>query len=123
MNSVTYDHPDPSIYTVLTCPSDEPGVAVADFVIFPPRWIVQENTFRPPYFHRNCASEFMGMVSAAVVVHVCCVCTLLVLLRLAVFYLELRHIMHSAYSMPFRLYSCKHMRHYGYSTLVCYRIC
>jgi homogentisate 1,2-dioxygenase len=66
MNSVTYDHPDPSIYTVLTCPSDEPGVAVADFVIFPRRWIVQENTFRPPYFHRNCASEFMGMVSASV---------------------------------------------------------
>jgi len=63
MNSVTFDHPDPSIYTVLTCPSDEPGTAIADFVIFPPRWMVMEHTFRPPYFHRNCMSEYMGMVS------------------------------------------------------------
>ncbi|KDO30165.1 homogentisate 1,2-dioxygenase [Saprolegnia parasitica CBS 223.65] len=62
MNSVNYDHPDPSIYTVLTCQTDEPGVAVADFVIFPPRWMVQEKTFRPPYYHRNHMSEFMGMV-------------------------------------------------------------
>lgn len=62
MNSVTFDHPDPSIYTVLTCPSSEPGVAVLDFVIFPPRWIVAEHTFRPPYFHRNCMSEYMGMI-------------------------------------------------------------
>lgn len=62
MNSVTYDHPDPSIYTVLTAPSDTPGVAVADFVIFPPRWMVMEETFRPPWYHRNCMSEFMGMV-------------------------------------------------------------
>ena len=62
INSVSYDHPDPSIYTVLTCPSDEPGTAVADFVIFPPRWIVMDHTFRPPYFHRNCMSEYMGMI-------------------------------------------------------------
>jgi len=62
INSVTFDHPDPSIYTVLTCPSDEPGVAVLDFVIFPPRWIVAEHTFRPPWFHRNCMSEYMGMI-------------------------------------------------------------
>lgn len=62
MNSVTYDHPDPSIYTVLTCPSDAAGVAVADFVIFPPRWMPAEHTFRPPWFHRNCMSEFMGMI-------------------------------------------------------------
>jgi homogentisate 1,2-dioxygenase len=62
MNSVTFDHPDPSIYTVLTCPGHEPGVAVADFVIFPPRWMAQEHSFRPPYYHRNCMSEFMGMV-------------------------------------------------------------
>jgi homogentisate 1,2-dioxygenase len=62
MNSVTYDHPDPSIYTVLTCQSEEPGVAVADFVIFPPRWMVMEHTFRPPYYHRNCMCEFMGMI-------------------------------------------------------------
>lgn len=53
INTVSFDHPDPSIFTVLTCPSDTPGVAVADFVIFPPRWMVAENTFRPPWFHRN----------------------------------------------------------------------
>eukprot|EP00600_Ochromonadales_sp_CCMP1393_P006408 CAMPEP_0174968356 /NCGR_PEP_ID=MMETSP0004_2-20121128/8087_1 /TAXON_ID=420556 /ORGANISM="Ochromonas sp., Strain CCMP1393" /LENGTH=413 /DNA_ID=CAMNT_0016217577 /DNA_START=338 /DNA_END=1579 /DNA_ORIENTATION=- len=63
MNTVTFDHPDPSIYTVLTCPSGaEPGVAVLDFVIFPPRWMVAQNTFRPPYYHRNCMSEFMGLI-------------------------------------------------------------
>mmetsp|Transcript_23107 Transcript_23107/g.40918 ORF Transcript_23107/g.40918 Transcript_23107/m.40918 type:complete len:477 (-) Transcript_23107:73-1503(-) len=62
MNSVTYDHPDPSIYTVLTCQSTEPGVAVADFVIFPPRWMAMEHTFRPPWFHRNTMTEYMGMV-------------------------------------------------------------
>ncbi|XP_065907305.1 homogentisate 1,2-dioxygenase-like [Dysidea avara] len=60
INSVSFDHADPSIFTVLTCPSTKPGVAVADFVIFPPRWCVQEHTFRPPYYHRNCMSEFMG---------------------------------------------------------------
>jgi len=53
---------DPSIFTVLTCPSTKLGVAVADFVIFPPRWCVQEHTFRPPYYHRNCMSEFMGNI-------------------------------------------------------------
>ena len=62
VNSVTADHSDPSIFTVLTCPSQEPGVAVADFVIFPPRWLCAEHTFRPPYFHRNVMSEFMGLV-------------------------------------------------------------
>lgn len=62
MNSVSFDHPDPSIYTVLTAPSDEPGMAVADFVVFPPRWMVMEHSFRPPYFHRNIMSEFMGMI-------------------------------------------------------------
>lgn len=62
MNSVSFDHPDPSIYTVLTCQTDEPGCAVADFVIFPPRWMVMEHTFRPPYFHRNCMTEYMGMI-------------------------------------------------------------
>lgn len=62
MNTVSFDHPDPSIYTVLTCPSDEPGTAIADFVIFPPRWMVAENTFRPPWYHRNCMSEYMGMI-------------------------------------------------------------
>ncbi len=62
MNSVSYDHPDPSIYTVLTCPTNEPGVATADFVIFPPRWMVMEKSFRPPFYHRNTMSEFMGMI-------------------------------------------------------------
>ena len=62
MNSVSFDHPDPSIFTVLTAPTDEPGTAALDFVIFPPRWMVAERSFRPPYFHRNCMSEYMGMV-------------------------------------------------------------
>ncbi|XP_045476872.1 homogentisate 1,2-dioxygenase [Harmonia axyridis] len=62
INSVSFDHCDPSIFTVLTCQSDKPGTAIADFVIFPPRWSVQENTFRPPYYHRNCMSEFMGLI-------------------------------------------------------------
>jgi homogentisate 1,2-dioxygenase len=65
MNSVTVDHPDPSIYTVLTCQSDSPGTAICDFVIFPPRWMVMERSFRPPYYHRNCMTEFMGMVYGA----------------------------------------------------------
>eukprot|EP00270_Netrium_digitus_P015944 TRINITY_DN5642_c0_g1_i1.p1 TRINITY_DN5642_c0_g1~~TRINITY_DN5642_c0_g1_i1.p1 ORF type:complete len:276 (+),score=57.25 TRINITY_DN5642_c0_g1_i1:1-828(+) len=62
MNSVSFDHPDPSIFTVLTVPSPRPGTAVVDFVVFPPRWTVAEDTFRPPYFHRNCMSEFMGLI-------------------------------------------------------------
>ena len=63
VNAVKFDHADPSIFTVLTAQSTRPGVAIADFVIFPPRWSVQEGTFRPPYYHRNCMSEFMGIVS------------------------------------------------------------
>jgi len=62
MNAVAYDHPDPSIFTVLTVPSATPGAAVADFVIFPPRWTVAEHTFKPPYYHRNCMNEFMGLI-------------------------------------------------------------
>ncbi|KAJ3414857.1 hypothetical protein HDV05_005921 [Chytridiales sp. JEL 0842] len=62
INTVSFDHPDPSIFTVLTVKSGNPGVALADFVIFPPRWMVGENTFRPPYFHRNCMAEFMGLI-------------------------------------------------------------
>lgn len=62
INTVSYDHPDPSIFTVLTSPSGTPGVANCDFVIFPPRWMVAENTFRPPWFHRNVMSELMGLV-------------------------------------------------------------
>ena len=64
INSVTYDHIDPSIYTVLTCAGDEKGTALCDFVIFPPRWMSTDpNTFRPPWFHRNTMTEFMGLVS------------------------------------------------------------
>lgn len=62
MGTVSFDHPDPSIFTVLTSPSDTPGVANVDFVIFPPRWMVAEHTFRPPWYHRNVMSEFMGLV-------------------------------------------------------------
>jgi homogentisate 1,2-dioxygenase len=62
INTVSFDHPDPSIFTVLTSPSNEVGTANVDFVIFPPRWMVAENTFRPPYYHRNCMSEFMGLI-------------------------------------------------------------
>ncbi len=62
INTVSYDHPDPSIFTVLTSASDTPGVANIDFVIFPPRWMVGEDTFRPPWYHRNVMSEFMGLI-------------------------------------------------------------
>ncbi|PMD41638.1 homogentisate 1,2-dioxygenase [Hyaloscypha variabilis F] len=63
LGSVLFDHPDPSIFTVLTAPSHrEPGTAVCDFAIFPPRWLVMEDTYRPPYFHRNAMSEFAGVV-------------------------------------------------------------
>ena len=65
INTVSFDHPDPSIFTVLTSPSDTPGTANCDFVIFPPRWMVAEDTFRPPWFHRNVMSEFMGLVHGA----------------------------------------------------------
>jgi homogentisate 1,2-dioxygenase len=62
IGSISYDHPDPSIFLVLQAPSDTPGVDTLDFVIFPPRWLAAENTFRPPWFHRNVASEFMGLI-------------------------------------------------------------
>ncbi len=62
LGSVSFDHPDPSIYTVLTAPSDTPGTANIDLVVFPPRWLVAEHSFRPPWFHRNMMSEFMGLV-------------------------------------------------------------
>jgi homogentisate 1,2-dioxygenase len=63
MGSISYDHPDPSIFLVLHSPSDTPGTSNLDFVVFPPRWLAMENTFRPPWFHRNVASEFMGLIS------------------------------------------------------------
>jgi len=65
INTVSFDHPDPSIFTVLTSPSDSLGTPHMDFVIFPPRWMVAENTFRPPYFHRNALSELMGLIEGA----------------------------------------------------------
>ena len=65
LGTVSFDHPDPSIFTVLTAPTDTPGTANCDFVIFPPRWMVAEDTFRPPWFHRNIMSEFMGLVYGA----------------------------------------------------------
>jgi len=62
MNTVSFDHPDPSIFTVLTSPSDTMGTANVDFVVFPPRWQVADDTFRPPWYHRNAMSEYMGLV-------------------------------------------------------------
>ena len=62
INTVSFDHPDPSIFTVLTAPLDHEGLANVDFVIFPSRWMVAENTFRPPWFHRNIMSEYMGLI-------------------------------------------------------------
>ncbi len=65
IGTISFDHPDPSIFTVLTSPSETPGRANADFVIFPPRWMVAEDTFRPPWFHRNVMSECMGLIYGA----------------------------------------------------------
>ena len=67
IGSISYDHPDPSIFTVLSTPSipHGPGTAVVDFAIFPARWLVQESTFRPPWFHRNVMSEFMGLIQGS----------------------------------------------------------
>jgi homogentisate 1,2-dioxygenase len=63
IGSISYDHPDPSIFLVMHSPSDTPGTSNIDFVVFPPRWLVMENTFRPPWFHRNVASEYMGLIT------------------------------------------------------------
>jgi homogentisate 1,2-dioxygenase len=65
IGTISFDHPDPSIFTVLTSPTDSPGTANVDFVIFPPRWMVADHTFRPPWFHRNVMNEFMGLVHGA----------------------------------------------------------
>jgi homogentisate 1,2-dioxygenase len=65
IGTISFDHPDPSIFTVLTSPSDSPGLANVDFVAFAPRWLVGEDTFRPPWFHRNIMSEYMGLVRGA----------------------------------------------------------
>ncbi len=63
INTVSFDHPDPSIFTVLTSPTTAPGVANVDFVVFPPRWMVAEHTFKPPWYHRNIMSEYMGLIT------------------------------------------------------------
>jgi len=63
IGSISFDHPDPSIFTVLTSPSEQEGTANVDLAIFPPRWLVAQHTFRPPWFHRNVASEFMGLIT------------------------------------------------------------
>jgi homogentisate 1,2-dioxygenase len=65
IGSISYDHPDPSIFLVMTSPTDTPGVGNLDLAIFPPRWLVAQDTFRPPWFHRNIASEFMGLIHGA----------------------------------------------------------
>lgn len=65
IGTVSFDHPDPSIFTVLTSPTSVHGLANIDFVIFPSRWMVAENTFRPPWFHRNLMNEFMGLIQGA----------------------------------------------------------
>ena len=65
INAVSFDHPDPSIFTVLTAPTEARGVANIDFAIFPPRWMVAEHTFRPPWFHRNIMNEYVGLVYGA----------------------------------------------------------
>jgi len=62
MGSISFDHPDPSLLTVLSCPLDERGQSLADFAVFPGRWDVAEHTYRPPYYHRNVAAEFNGIV-------------------------------------------------------------
>ena len=62
INTVSFDHPDPSIYCVLSAPSAIAGTANCDFAIFPPRWLVAEHSFRPPWFHRNLMNEFMGLI-------------------------------------------------------------
>jgi homogentisate 1,2-dioxygenase len=65
IGSISFDHPDPSLFTVLTAKSDNPVTAIADFVIFPPRHLVQEDKFRP-WYHRNTMAEFMGLISGLV---------------------------------------------------------
>ncbi|EJC78978.1 homogentisate 1,2-dioxygenase [Rhizobium leguminosarum bv. trifolii WSM2297] len=62
VGAIRFDHPDPSIFSVLTAPTEDAGTANVDFVIFPPRWLVAEHTFRPPWYHRNIMSEFMGLI-------------------------------------------------------------
>ena len=66
MGSTLYDHQDPSIYVVLTCPSDKPDHAAVDFLVLGPRWMVMENTFQLPYFHRNTMSEYSSILSGGV---------------------------------------------------------
>ncbi len=62
VGAILFDHPDPSIFTVLTAPSGQPGTANIDFVLFRERWMVMEDTFRPPWYHKNIMSELMGNI-------------------------------------------------------------
>jgi homogentisate 1,2-dioxygenase len=62
VGAILFDHPDPSIYTVLTAPSGVEGTANIDFVLFRDRWNVAEDTFRPPWYHKNIMSELMGNI-------------------------------------------------------------
>ena len=62
VGSISFDHPDPSIFAVLSAPSETPGTSNVDFIVFPERWQVAEDTFRPPWYHRNIMSEFMGLI-------------------------------------------------------------
>ncbi|MDJ1017661.1 MAG: homogentisate 1,2-dioxygenase [Paracoccaceae bacterium] len=62
VGAILFDHPDPSIFTVLTAPSGVPGTANIDFVLFRERWMVAEDTFRPPWYHKNIMSELMGNI-------------------------------------------------------------
>jgi len=65
LGAVLFDHPDPSLGTVLTSPSDLVGTANVDLVVFRERWVVAEDTFRPPWFHSNTMSEFMGLIDGS----------------------------------------------------------
>ncbi len=62
VGAILFDHPDPSIFTVLTAPSGVEGTANIDFVLFRERWGVAEDTFRPPWYHKNVMSELMGNI-------------------------------------------------------------
>ncbi|MFN6978603.1 MAG: homogentisate 1,2-dioxygenase [Gemmobacter sp.] len=62
VGAILFDHPDPSIFTVLTAPSGQEGTANIDFVLFRERWMVAEHSFRPPWYHKNIMSEMMGNI-------------------------------------------------------------
>ena len=59
-----WDHSDPSILTVLTSPHDDHGRNAVDFAVFRGRWDATQDTFRPPYMHRNSAVEFNAVIKS-----------------------------------------------------------